>query len=97
MQSFFDGLISIGNDILSWASGIASSITSALSFSGKSPAAGVKRSGSEPAPAPAVDPKDPYGVGPIEDLTRRAVGGPECAAGVAKLGSLCRFAVALPS
>jgi len=76
MQSFFDGLISIGNDILNWASGIASSISSVLSFSGKTPAPAVNPRGAGAGIKPAVDPNDPYGVGPIEDLTKRAAGGP---------------------
>ena len=76
MQSFFDGLISIGNDILNWASGIASSISSALSFSGSTPAPAVNPRGAGAGVKPAADPNDPYGVGPIEDLTKRAGGGP---------------------
>ena len=76
MQSFFDGLISIGNDILNWASGIASSISSALSFTGGTPTPAVNPRGAGAGIKPAVDPNDPYGVGPIEDLTKRATGGP---------------------
>jgi hypothetical protein len=76
MQSFFDGLVSIGNDILNWASGIASSISSALSFTGRTPAPAVNPRGAGAGMKPAVDPNDPYGVGPIEDLTKRAGGGP---------------------
>lgn len=76
MQSFFDGLISIGNDILNWASGIANSISSALSFTGRTPTPAVNPRGAGSGMKPAVDPNDPYGVGPIEDLTKRAGGGP---------------------
>ncbi len=76
MQSFFDGLISIGNDIVNWASGIASSISSALSFSGSTPAPAVNPRGAGAGLKPGADPNDPYGVGPIEDLTKRAGGGP---------------------
>jgi hypothetical protein len=76
MQSFFDGLISIGNDILNWASGIASSISSALSFTGRTPTPAVNPRGAGAGTRPAPDPNDPYGVGPIEDLTKRAAGGP---------------------
>ncbi|MCA3573350.1 MAG: hypothetical protein IOC86_05485, partial [Aestuariivirga sp.] len=76
MQSFFDGLISIGNDILNWASGIASSISSALSFTGRTPAPAVNPRGRGAGDGLTPDPNDPYGVGPIEDLTKRATGGP---------------------
>jgi hypothetical protein len=76
MQSFFDGLISIGNDILNWASGIANSISSALSFTGRTPTPAVNPRGAGAGTRPAPDPNDPYGVGPIEDLTKRAGGGP---------------------
>jgi TP901 family phage tail tape measure protein len=76
MQSFFDGLISIGNDILNWASGIASSISSALSFTGRTPAPAVNPRGRGAGAGLTPDPNDPYGVGPIEDLTKRATGGP---------------------
>jgi hypothetical protein len=76
MQSFFDGLVSIGNDILNWASGIASSISSALSFTGRTPTPAVNPRGAGAGIKSAVDPADPYGVGPIEDLTKRAGGGP---------------------
>ena len=76
MQSFFDGLISIGNDILTWANGIASSISSALSFTGRTPTPAVNPRGAGAGVKPSADPNDPYGVGPIEDLTKRANGGP---------------------
>ena len=76
MQSFFDGLISIGNDIINWASGIASSISSALSFTGRTPTPAVNPRGAGARTRPAPDLSDPYGVGPIEDLTKRAGGGP---------------------
>ena len=76
MQSFFDGLVSIGNDILNWAGGIASSISSALSFTGRTPTPGVNPRGAGAGMKPAADPNGPYGVGPIEDLTKRATGGP---------------------
>ena len=76
MQSFFDGLISIGNDILNWASSIASSISSALSFTGSTPTPAVNPRGAGAGTRPAPDTNDPFGVGPIEDLTKRATGGP---------------------
>lgn len=76
MQSFFDGLVSIGNDIVAWASGIGASISSALSFTGRTPAPAVNPRGAGAGLKPAANPNDPYGVGPIEDLTKRAGGGP---------------------
>ena len=78
MQSFFDGLVSIGNDIIAWASGIGDSISSALSFTGKTPtpAFNPRGAGAGIKSVPAADPGDPYGIGPVEDLTKRATGGP---------------------
>jgi TP901 family phage tail tape measure protein len=54
MTSFFDGLVSIGNDILNWASGIGDKISSMLTFSGPTPTPAVSpRGGSTVVPAPA--------------------------------------------
>ena len=76
MQSFFDGLVSIGSDILNWASGLADKISSVLTLPNRAPQSSVNPRGAGAGMKPAVDPNDPYGVGPIEDLTKRATGGP---------------------
>ena len=76
MQSFFDGLVSIGSDILNWASGLADKISSVLTLPNRAPQSSVNPRGAGAGMKPAVDPNDPYGVGPIEDLTLRATGGP---------------------
>ena len=76
MQSFFDGLVSIGSDILNWSSGLADKISSVLTLPNRAPQSSVNPRGAGAGMKPAVDPNDPYGVGPIEDLTKRATGGP---------------------
>ena len=76
MQSFFDGLVSIGSDILNWASGLADKISSVLTLPNRAPQSSVNPRGAGAGMKLAVDPNDPYGVGPIEDLTLRATGGP---------------------
>jgi len=77
MQSFFDGLISIGNDILNWASGIADKISSSLSFSGKTPTSSVNPRGAGSGAVPSGPIMAPINGSETNSLDgQRAGGGP---------------------